>query len=341
MTADERRCPGRGGTLRIEFSATDVARTRFAISPLWEVVTSVRVLKGADHQRLHQWWAEQVRPVLAASTLDLSPLTSLVPVPTVSIPGFLVPPPTAPQPSLEVELAALRATPREEIRTTDARLRAPVAAIRADPDRGLGRLVEVIAAYWEMALAPYWPRMVTLFEGDVSHRARLFAEGGAGVLFEDLAAQLSWDSGVLRLPHLHTRGPRRLNGRGLLLVPSAFVGPRIFSTLADDERLPTLRYAPRGVGNLWAQRPQRYSDALAGVLGRSRARLLAELSAPTSTTRLANRIGLTPGGVSQHLTALRAAGLVSAHRTGREVWYARTGVAEALLAGCAEPPGAR
>jgi hypothetical protein len=30
---------------------------------------------------------------------------------------------------------------------------------------------------------------------------------------------------------------------------------------------------------------------------------------------------------------LRAAGLVNAHRTGRDVLYARTGVAESLLAG--------
>ncbi|MFI6675531.1 ArsR/SmtB family transcription factor [Kribbella sp. NPDC050470] len=70
---------------------------------------------------------------------------------------------------------------------------------------------------------------------------------------------------------------------------------------------------------------------MAGVLGRSRAELLNQLGSPRSTTELAARTGLTPGGVSQHLSALRAAGLVTSHRSGRLVLYARTALAEALL----------
>ncbi|MBT2507436.1 winged helix-turn-helix transcriptional regulator [Streptomyces sp. ISL-98] len=321
-----------GGTVEIEFTAEDVARTRFAVSPLWEVVASVRVLKGADEQGVHRRWAEQVRPLLAAAKLDLAPLFGRIPVPTVGIPSFLVPPPTTPQPSLDVELATLRSTPYDLLRTTSPGAHGAVAALREDPERGLGRLAEVIAAYWEVALAPYWPRILTLFEGDILHRAKHFAEGGARRLFADLDPQLAWDAGTLQMAHRCTRGVRRLDGRGLLLVPSAFVWPRIFSTLGSDDWQPTLRYPPRGIGTLWEQRPQPCSNALAGVLGRTRALLLAELAAPASTTDLARRIGLTPGGVSQHLTALRAAGLVRAHRTGRVVLYARTSAAEALVA---------
>jgi DNA-binding transcriptional ArsR family regulator len=322
-----------GGTLKIAFSAEDVARTRFAISPLWEVVASVRVLKGADEQGMHRRWAEQVRPLLAASKLDLTSLFSLVAVPTVGIPGFLVPPPTTPQPSLEVELATLRSTPPHLLRTTSPGAQAGVAALREDPERGLSRLVEVIAAYWEVALAPYWPRILTLFEGDILHRAKHFAEGGARRLLDDLDPQLTWDSGTLQMAHRCTGGALRLDGRGLLLVPSAFIWPRIFSSFGSEDGQPTLRYPPQGIGTLWEQRPRPHSHALAGVLGRTRALLLAELAAPASTTDLARRIGLSPGGVSQHLTALHAAGLVRAHRTGRVVLYARTGVGEALVGG--------
>ena len=50
------------------------------------------------------------------------------------------------------------------------------------------------------------------------------------------------------------------------------------------------------------------------------------------TTELAHRCGLSAPGASQHLTALRDAGLVTAHRAGRSVLYARTSVADALLA---------
>jgi len=70
------------------------------------------------------------------------------------------------------------------------------------------------------------------------------------------------------------------------------------------------------------------------VLGRSRTLLLTELETPASTTELARRTGLSAPGVSQYLTALRKAGLVSAHRAGRSVLYARTSAAEAVLAAC-------
>ncbi|MFG3256628.1 DUF5937 family protein [Streptomyces sp. NPDC048172] len=323
-----------GEQLAIEFSAEDMARTRFAVSPLWEVVASVRVLKGADGQGLHRRWTERVRPALAAAKLDLAPLFDLIALPTRGIPGFLVPPPTTPQPSLDVELATLRGTTRAELRRTTTKAALPrVDELCADPDRGLGRLAEVIAAYWEVALAPHWARIRALCEADIRDRAARFADGGARSLFSDLGPRTAWDSGTLRLEHGCLSGLRHLADRGLLLCPSAFVWPRVFVTLDEHEPQPAVRYPPRGVGTLWEPRPCRRNRALAAVLGRTRALLLAELAAPASTTGLAHRTGLSPGGVSQHLTALRDAGLVSAHRTGRVVLYARTRVAEALVEG--------
>ncbi|GAA2102100.1 DUF5937 family protein [Streptomyces albiaxialis] len=320
--------------MEIAFSAEDMARTRFAVSPLWEVVASVRVLKGADPGGLHRRWTERVRPALAAAKLDLAPLFDLIAVPTRGIPGFLVPPPTTPQPSLEVELTTLRATPEAELRRTTTKAALPrVEALCADPDRELGRLAEAVAAYWEVALAPHWARIRALCEGDILYRATRFADGGARRLFADLSPQTAWDSGTLRLEHRFLSGRRDLAGRGLLLCPSVFVWPRIFVTLEDHEPQPALRYPPRGVGTLWEPRPCRSTRVLAAVLGRTRALLLAELAEPASTTDLAHRMGLSPGAVSQHLTALRDAGLVSAHRTGRVVLYARTRVAEALVEG--------
>ncbi|GAB2894406.1 hypothetical protein GCM10027074_72780 [Streptomyces deserti] len=216
-----------------------------------------------------------------------------------------------------------------------------MAALRADPAAELGRLADVLEAYWELALAPYWSRILTLLEGDIRYRAGRLVEGGAQHLFADLDPRVTWAGGTLHLKHRTVRGGRRLDGRGLLLVPSAFVWPRVFSVLNEPWQ-PSLRYPPRAVGMLWQTRPATVSDALAGVLGRSRATLLTELTAPASTTDLARRTGLTPGGVSQHLTALRTAGLVSAHRAGREVLYARTRAGEVVVeaAGSGSPPSA-
>ncbi|WP_331766906.1 DUF5937 family protein [Embleya sp. NBC_00896] len=323
--------------IEIEFTTEDVARTRFAISPLWEVIASVRVLKGADELGIHRVWTDQVTERLAAAKVDLTPLTDLIPVPTRGIAGFLCPPPTTPLASLTVELATMRATPAELLQTTSEIAPARLAALLDDPEGELGRLSETIEAYWDLALAPYWPRILTFLEGDILYRARRLVEGGARSLFNDLDPQVAWDAGTLQLEHSFVRGRRTLDGRGLLLVPSAFVWPRVFSVL-DGRWQSTFRYPPRGIGNLWSA-PSHVAppDALAGVLGRTRATLIAELTAPASTTDLARRIGLTPGGISQHLTALRAAGLLTAHRTGRVVLYARTQAAEILLTATDSP----
>ena len=117
-------------------------------------------------------------------------------------------------------------------------------------------------------------------------------------------------------------------GAGLVLVPSVFVWPSVLSVAAGD--VAQLAYPARGLATLW-EPPAATPDALAAVLGRGRARLLTELVAPVSTTELARRTGMSPAGVSQHLTALRAAGLVVTHRQGRMLLSARTTVAEALL----------
>lgn len=75
--------------LEREFTVSDVARTRFALSPLWEVVAGVRVLKSPGEHPLHRPWIEQARRRLAG--LDLRLLSDLVPALTRVIPGLVCP----------------------------------------------------------------------------------------------------------------------------------------------------------------------------------------------------------------------------------------------------------
>ncbi len=312
--------------LRLSFTARDVARTRFAISPLWEVVASVRALRRLDVHTVHRPWAALVTPRLAA--VDWGLLAALVP--DRRIPGFVAPPPATPVPDLAVELAALRATPPEQVRAglpDDPAL----DAFRADPDAGLDRLCAQVHAYFDSAIAPYWPRIRALLEGDVLRRARLLAEGGAQRLLNDIDPAVSWADDELAVAHRDTAASMTLRGRGLLLVPSVFVWPRVFSLVADPWQ-PTLRYPPRGVATLWERGESRSPSALGKVVGASKARILSELDVPTSTKELSALTGLTAAAVSQHLTAMRDAGLVAGHRVGRSVLYARTQAAEALLA---------
>jgi DNA-binding transcriptional ArsR family regulator len=328
--------------LEMTFTAEDLSRTSLALSPLWEVVASVRVLKEPVAHPLHRRWVDQVRPRLVKGVGQWRLLAGMTPLRARVQPSFICPPPAAPVPDLEAELAVVRRTPPDEVREELDALsgtRSPVIEeLYADPVPGLVRLTEDIRAFWDVALAPYWPRIRVVLENDVRYRTHRLAEGGLDALFTDLDPQVGWRDGTLRVAHRHASGVRSLGGRGLLLVPSAFVWPRLFSVTKGPYR-PALRYGPRGVGNLWTEGGAQSSEPLAGVLGAARARLLAELGSPASTTELARRTGLTAGGVSQHLSLLRSAGLVSAHRMGRTVLYARTHSAEALLAGAAAGVG--
>ncbi len=321
--------------LTLGFSTHDLARTRFAASPLQEVIASIRVLKEPGSHVIHQPWVQDTAPLLRSSGLDLSPLTDLVPVPSYYIPDFLTPPPTTPTPDFHAEIAALRRTAPEQIRSDLHRMvdgRSPsVIGLNDDPVAGLARLVEVIEGYWDVAIAPHWPRIHTIQQGDVLYRARRLADGGAPKLFDDLAPIVRWHQERLYIAHPRYSGSYPLDGRGLLLMPSVFVWPTVFSSIIEPWQ-PTLTYPARGVASLWQRGNRSTPDALAAVLGRTRALLLTELDLPTPTTELAYRTGLALGSVSEHLTMLRAAGLVTAHRAGRFVLYSRTTVAESLLA---------
>lgn len=321
--------------LEVEFTKADLARTRFAFSPLWEVVAAVRALKYPGDHSLHAAWATSTRKRLATAGVPWGLLSDLVPA--YRIPAFLAPPPTTPVPDLDLELRALMATPPrsldEGIGLLDPSPR--LDALRRDPGSQLAALATTITDFFAVALAPYWPRIMTIYEADVLYRARRLLDGGLTRLFDDLDASLTWQNDTLRIAHRRSSGRKSLSGQGLLLVPSVFIWPRVFS-LIDPAYQPALRYPPRGVATLWERRTGDVPAALAAVLGRGRARLLAELDSPASTTELARRMDLSAGGVSQHLTALRDAGLVDAHRTGRYVLYVRSRIGEALVA---ENPG--
>ncbi|MGI5521247.1 DUF5937 family protein [Micromonospora sp. CA-259024] len=306
--------------------------TRFAISPLWEVIASVRIVKQPHRFPEHLPWCGRVRPRLAG--LDWRLLADLVQMPTLVIPTFVCPPPTTSQPALDVELATLAATPPEAVRAGLDALPGPrssrLAALYAEPAAELTRLTETIRAYADAAIGPYWPRMRTLLEREVLLGARRMATDGVHGLLNHLDPYVRLEAETLRVDHIAVAGTARLDGRGLLLVPSVFTGPRVWSNFGSPGQ-PVLRYPARAVATLWERDPAPQGQGLARVLGRTRATLLHELAVPTSTLELADRCGLTSGTVSQHLGALRDAGLVSAHRAGRFVLYARTTAGEALI----------
>ena len=316
-----------------EFEVEDLARMHFATSPLCELAQSLRALVEPSRSAFHLPWIEDLRGKLGG--IDLLPAIELVP-PRGYTPDFIAPPPSTPLAEIEDELELVRRTSparvRKEIgiRFRGRRVPPAVQPLLDHPRRELNRLCDAFAEYWERAIAPHWPRIQALLRADIDHHARRLANAGADALFSDVHHAVSWHGRELRVDIDWTERVA-LEGRGLLLVPSAFVWERPM-VITDPGWQPTLVYPARGVAMLWEGAPTS-PEALAALLGRTRANLLAILDAPRSTTELARRLGVSAGGVSQHLGVLRAGGLVTPQREGRSVLYVRTRLADALVSG--------
>ena len=124
-------------------------------------------------------------------------------------------------------------------------------------------------------------------------------------------------------------GHRDLAGRGLLFVPSAFTWPRPAASIEAPWQ-PFLVYPARGIAAVGAG-PRRAAGRARRAARRAAARPCSPaLDAPRSTTELARALELSPGSVSQHLSVLRDAGLVNAHRVGRAVLYVRSPTGEQM-----------
>jgi DNA-binding transcriptional ArsR family regulator len=312
------------------FGPEDLGRVRFAISPLFEIAASLDVLRDPARHAMHAPWVATARERLAG--LDLSLLEAVVPHSGYR-PDFVHPPPERPRPGFASELARVRATPPAQVaRDLDwaydgAPSPAAARVLLDDPARGMAELTELMTAYWRRVIEPHWPAIRATLEADIAYRAGRLAEGGPLAAFADLHEEARWSDGALLVDRPY-ESTVELAGRGLLLVPVAFAWPQLWAMI-DPPWQPAVVYAPRGVATLW-EPAEHAPGALADLLGRRRAAILAAL--PATTQELARRHAASPAGVSEHLAVLRRAGLVSGRREGRGVRYARTPAGDALVA---------
>jgi DNA-binding transcriptional ArsR family regulator len=309
----------------ITFRITDPASCRWAISPLRETLSAVRLLTQPHRQGYHQPWLRAVAPAL--SELDLTPLLQVMP--RGYNPDFLTPAPPGPSAHFADELALVRRTPAAQVRAElsrcmreqhGRRLPPPAQALVDHPLRARNLLADTLAACWDRLIAPWWPRIHDVLAGDIAYRTRLLADGGLTAVLTDLHEKIHWRHPTLTVDLLST-GFRDVEA-GFVLMPSTFEWPNV-GVMLDKPWLPTIDYPARGIAALWEPRSDPPA-ALARLLGQTRATLLAALTEPTSTTALARRCSLPNSTVSEHLTVLREADLVTTHRTGRYLQHTRT-----------------
>ncbi|MFC5182054.1 ArsR/SmtB family transcription factor [Actinomadura harenae] len=318
----------------------DLAEMSFGMSPLFELVFSLRPRVFPAQTPEHQSWVRET--AAAYARLDTEALNAVF-APHGWLPDFMTPRPDGIVTDLAADLALLRATPPDVVRRdiaaayrhdVDAAYReVPIPRVlTGDPASVLDRICTAIEAYWDACLEPYWARMRAVLEADLAHRARRLALGGAAALFAELDDRVTWEDGSVRVvipSDVVRKVAVDVAGRGFVLAPCLFLRGAI--TMTDKDGPPLIAYPARGRGAVWDQAAPEGTAALAELLGAPRTRLLIMLASPASTTDLARRLGVTPGGISRHLTALHACGLLNRTRAGRSVLYMRSPLGDQLV----------
>src|SRR5262249_47259159 len=160
--------------------------------------------------------------------------------------------------------------------------------------------------------------------------SRLLGSRGLAAVLAGLAPSLTFGN---RRGRAHENaGPRpRVGSDGLLLIPSAFIWPRVARVRTAPGAPLTVCYPARRIGAMCFASPPDSDVGLSSLIGRTRAQILEALEEPTHTTALALHLGRSAGTVADHLAVLRSSGLVGKARVGQRVIYSRTVLGEALL----------
>jgi DNA-binding transcriptional ArsR family regulator len=324
--------------IRLRLAAGDLERLRFAYSPLAEVAESLYVLQCGDVPSLHRAWFERISKRLGQ--VDMPALQAIVPAPRPHVASFLLAGAREPATSIDAQLAMVA-------ESTPDRLRADLEVVwqgelppktRVILEHGGGRrIAEALREYWTVAISPYWPQIRAVLDADIAYRAARLARGGIQALLSDLHPELELVGHTITV-QCKAGSEHQLAGAGLVLVPCVFAWPHVMADVGAGNP-PNITYGPRGIGELWpmAQPAARDGDALAALLGRSRAAILLSVGLPKSTSDLARELEQSMPAVSAHLAVLRQAGLVTSWRAGRRVLYQRTPLATSVVAASTNP----
>jgi DNA-binding transcriptional ArsR family regulator len=236
--------------------------------------------------------------------------------------------------SVEAGLDAIRATPRHRVRADVARAYADLPAtpwrrrLAAGDRDAVELLASALGGWFDTALRPQWSSLVLAYRRRVERTAREWAQSGVDGVLGGLGPAVRWRPPVLEVD---TWWSADLDGTGdgLLLAPSPFAGPR--PRLLVEPGRPALLVFPMAPPA--AADPA--GDALARLLGRTRAAVLRRLAEPGrhTTTALARATGISLPSASEHATALRAAGLLTSDREGGAVVHRLSPAGVELLGG--------
>ena len=343
-------------SLRIDITGLPAERVRFVVSPLAELIAMLHALAATEH---HPWlvgWAAAVRGRLSPELSER--LEEAEFLWRSSRADFLLP--AEPGRSLEQELddvdliddetyvasalvttcgssrvhfgdtspltdPAARERALEQAQACGTAQEAFAERLLADSAAVRTRVRETLEQCAEAFFDAEWPGIAARLAADVRAKTDLRERKGVRAALEAVSAALtmveSMDGASVVVDKLQDNATSARGG-GLSLVPSIFGSPHLFAVHARGWK-PVLQY-PVVEQPEPAQVPldavARRLEALAHPV---RLRLVRTLARGRHTTsELARAWQLTAPEVSRHLAVLRKAGLLTAERRGRYVYYA-------------------
>lgn len=303
-----------------------LARARFGTSRLIDTTAGLSILRRPDVLPWHRAWRDAHRAAWTARLADDPVAAALVghAYGRSWVADFLTVPPAAPDLPLHVELEYLESLSDAQVRTDLAFVSEPLPP-EASASGLAAVMAELLRWVWDTTIRPEWPRRRRVLLADVVARtARLSHEGWSGVL-RDLAPGVRWlGDGRLQV-NTGRFPPRDIRGADLLFFAAHSRGGSVQWRLPD-------RYAlVYPVSGAAAACSAVVPEALARLLGATRARVLLLSQTPVSTTALTALTGLPLGSVGGHLRVLLDAGLLERRRAGRQVLYWCSDTGTALL----------
>jgi DNA-binding transcriptional ArsR family regulator len=324
--------------LRILLTAEDLVRVRFEASPgpLVDVGLAARALRRPSVPSL-AYWREELRLALDKR---LFPLLALTP-PTGTSCAFISPL----CPDLPTGLELVRATPTRNVRSEVADLRTGAARGTAEWLRRLAEgdreaqaaLIGATTRLHAVGVAPFEANLVNDREADVGRRAAELASHGLDATIRGLHRTVRLDGLTLQIDRSFSF-THQSDGSGVILVPAPMLVDEVRVAFGEGE--PVRLFYPTGTPMAGAADATQTdhdrseppaADPLARVLGGTRAAVLRAIRDGCGTVALSRRIGVSPATASEHVSALRGAGLVATKRVGRGVRHWLTPLGAGLL----------
>lgn len=309
-------------------SADLLARARFVVSPMADVVGALGALgepRGPTDRTLVALHGDAFAAMLAEHPGRAAVLRSRARPGWVA--DFLCIPPLGGPMTFAEELALVEELGDRRIRADLAdTVRGPLLTVLRRPGV-TGHATGLLDWVWTHVVASDWPRRERVLRADIVSRTSRLARHGWEAVLSDLGHDRAWLGG----------GELRINvadhpTRDLDAASELYFIPRHGTGSSVGWHLPTRYAVYYSVTGVLAEGEPGRAGGVARLVGANRARVLAELATPVSTTGLAAVTGLPLGSVGGHLKVLRESGLVERRRSGREVLYWRTALGDALAA---------